>query len=337
MSHFLENPAVSSLSPRDDEYKTPRESSSPRDNEYKTPYEDTTDARTTSFYSLSSVSDPDRRLESLNIQDPRIVDLDHDAATIPSRFEESTSAPWILTLCAGDGIQTYDGIRMTDMERIPLQLDSQIFLCCKNYNPEGLRENIAYLESHPALNIVLLLYDVFGNDKYKANLRRLMSNKIMKVNSDQSCYAPWLDLTTLDAILIDGGVYKADKGGDLTPPFHPRHYPWMVWFENARDKGEFELLPKFTVDLNESHIIKDGANKIVFPEKMATLSRSNTQYDDAYNSYKDRLMLDLMDWKSRRPYKGGSRKRRRRTKRNRLAHRCTRKSRNYRRKIFAAK
>jgi hypothetical protein len=152
------------------------------------------------------------------VQDKRVIDLrkkiDYNNTNI---YIPWPSEPLHLTLCAGDGVQLYNGELLTDIEYFTRGIEgydrnnkpTNIFCCAPDYNTGGLQKNIEYLTNHKDLNILLVLCDTTDNVQL-GRFSSLFANKLTVIQEDLACYGNALSYNILNRVLVPGGQYKLD-------------------------------------------------------------------------------------------------------------------------------
>jgi len=243
------------------------------------------------------------------ITDKRIIFLDNDTtnAILPPSFRK-TRITLNMTLCAGDGVQFNGNNEVTDIEWFTRRIEgygrnekpTHIFCTTVNYNEEGLKKNIAYLESKPSLDILLLLYDD-TNDAYLDALVRLFTNKINNIFEDFCCYCKKLNLYVLYNILKHNGTYKFDGVGQAIKLKND-------WIDNYFSLYQ-EYTQYFTIDLKKNIITKNNGDEIIY-----NINKNNYFFQKINEHYKinkinehelerERIRLNELNEKYRKEYK----------------------------------
>jgi hypothetical protein len=219
--------------------------------------------------------------------DNRIIDLDLDNLKLPEFFKKNNINN--LTLCVGDGVHTLKELEgtgsvipITDIEwfatkeiRKMKEINSKIFMVCKNYSPDRLLKNIEYLKENPRLEVILLIYD-YNSSKYEENLCLLFENSINNIFEDYACYGKKLNLKILDCILKINGIYKMHRYKDSVDEF----------IENLHHFNNY--YGKFSIDLDNLEIKKLQESKI-------RDDLSNEDLKSKYLKYKNKY-LKLKRW-----------------------------------------
>ena len=169
----------------------------------------------------------------------------------------------------------------------------------KNYDSNGIQENITYLTSHPELKVILLLYDD-KSPKYKDTLCKLFKNSIENIFLDDACWAEILDLKTLYEILVEGGIYKLDMKKELIKK-------WANKFSKDIEKY-IDYVKFFTIDLDKGIIIKNNTNTIIYSKRtshedinkiiktaMETQSMERPRLDKLESQWRDNLKEKRMN------------------------------------------
>ena len=139
--------------------------------------------------------------------DDRILDFRNETQTIPQDFIDNIIIRKVLLACGDGYLQPRFGIpndvkQILDLEAYTnaknyvdlstLKDDDydkkyfrnyNIFCCSYNYNEKGLLKNIEYLKSHPELNILLCLFDIY-NETELARFSELFQDSIRMIDTD---------------------------------------------------------------------------------------------------------------------------------------------------------
>jgi hypothetical protein len=119
------------------------------------------------------------------ITNPKILDLRGPLETLvlPPPFQalkEERNLRMILACGDGYGSNNRES-HLTNLEAYQGKFD--IFCCFYGYHEKGFQDNVAYLERHPELNIVICLFDV-NNDVEMWKLVDLFQKSIEVMNTD---------------------------------------------------------------------------------------------------------------------------------------------------------
>ncbi len=165
----------------------------------------------------NEMSDIDTRDIDTRDIDKRVIDL---RRAIPT-YIPWPSGPLNLTLCAGDGVQNYEGRSgtdlTTDIEWFTQRYEghfretkpTNIFCCSPDYNEPGIEENKNYLHKNPGLDVLLVLCDT-TNPVHLNLFAEMFKNKLTTINEDMACYGPALSPEILTRVLVSGGQYIID-------------------------------------------------------------------------------------------------------------------------------